>query len=168
MTADLQIHLSGAGLALTQNSGAVSDAAKLVDSLRALRCGGVIKGACQGKVHAEGISPDAWVSSALPAILPSMMDGPACFPSPRRLRSPKSPLQACWPQGLMLGEVAHLEPCYLCNFQRLLYIVIALLALCAGLINRWPRVWGVLIAAAALWVSPRRLNRAGCSSSRIK
>ena len=53
--------------------------------------------------------------------------------------------------GLILGEVAHLEPCYLCNFQRLLYIVIALLALCASLINRWPRVWGVLIAAAALW-----------------
>ncbi|MBP7204034.1 MAG: disulfide bond formation protein B [Propionivibrio sp.] len=53
--------------------------------------------------------------------------------------------------GLMLGEVVHLEPCYLCNFQRLLYIVIALLALCASLINRWPRVWGLLIAAAALW-----------------
>ena len=53
--------------------------------------------------------------------------------------------------GLILGEVVHLEPCYLCNFQRLLYIVIALLALCASLINRWPRVWGVLIAAVALW-----------------
>ena len=53
--------------------------------------------------------------------------------------------------GLILGEVVHLEPCYLCNFQRLLYIVIALLALCASLINRWPRVWGLLIAAAALW-----------------
>ena len=53
--------------------------------------------------------------------------------------------------GLILGEVAHLEPCYLCNFQRLLYIVIALLALCASLTNRWPQVWGVLIAASALW-----------------
>ena len=53
--------------------------------------------------------------------------------------------------GLILGEVVHLEPCYLCNFQRLLYIVIALLALCACLINRWPRVWAVLIAAVALW-----------------
>ncbi len=53
--------------------------------------------------------------------------------------------------GLILGEVAHLEPCYLCNFQRLLYIVIALLARGASLTNRWPQVWGVLIAASALW-----------------
>ena len=53
--------------------------------------------------------------------------------------------------GLILGEVAHLEPCYLCNFQRLLYIVIAVLALCASLIKRWPRVWGLLIVAVALW-----------------
>ena len=52
---------------------------------------------------------------------------------------------------LILGEVFYLEPRYLCNFQRLLYIVIALLALYTSLINLWPRVSGVLIAAAGLW-----------------
>jgi len=53
--------------------------------------------------------------------------------------------------GLILGELAHLEPCYLCNFQRLLYIVIALLSLCAGLLNRWPRFWSLLVVLTALW-----------------
>lgn len=53
--------------------------------------------------------------------------------------------------GLILGEVAHLEPCYLCNFQRLLYIVIALLSLCACLSDRWPRFWGTLAGLTALW-----------------
>lgn len=53
--------------------------------------------------------------------------------------------------GLILGELVHLEPCYLCNFQRLLYIVIALLSACACAHNRWPRFWGVLVGLAALW-----------------
>lgn len=53
--------------------------------------------------------------------------------------------------GLILGEIVHLEPCYLCNFQRLLYMVIALLSACACLANRWPRFWGLLIALTALW-----------------
>ena len=53
--------------------------------------------------------------------------------------------------GLALGELGHLEPCYLCNFQRLLYIVIALLSACACGLNRWPRFWGILIALTALW-----------------
>lgn len=53
--------------------------------------------------------------------------------------------------GLILGELAHLDPCYLCNFQRLLYIVICLLSACAALLNRWPRLWGLLSGLAALW-----------------
>ena len=53
--------------------------------------------------------------------------------------------------GLILGEVVHLDPCYLCNFQRFLYIVVALLSLGACLINRWPRLWGALTGLAALW-----------------
>ena len=53
--------------------------------------------------------------------------------------------------GLILGEYAHLDPCYLCNFQRLLYIVVSLLSACAALLNRWPRLWGLLIGLTALW-----------------
>lgn len=51
--------------------------------------------------------------------------------------------------GLILGEVARLQPCHLCNFQRLLYIVLAFFALC-GVI--WPRrrvLWSLLVAATA-------------------
>ena len=53
--------------------------------------------------------------------------------------------------GLILGELVHLEPCYLCNFQRLLYMVIAVLSACACLLDRWPRIWGLLIGLTALW-----------------
>lgn len=53
--------------------------------------------------------------------------------------------------GLVLGELVQLEPCYLCNFQRFMYIAIALLSLGASLINRWPRFWGGLTGFAALW-----------------
>lgn len=53
--------------------------------------------------------------------------------------------------GLILGEFARLDPCYLCNFQRLMYIVVALLSVVAALFNRWPRFWGMLIGLAALW-----------------
>ncbi len=53
--------------------------------------------------------------------------------------------------GLIIGEVAHLHPCYLCNFQRLLYIVVALFALCGALIPRWHRLWSVLVGAPAIY-----------------
>ena len=53
--------------------------------------------------------------------------------------------------GLVLGRFAHLDPCYLCNFQRFLYIIVALLSASAALLNRWPRLWGLLIGLAALW-----------------
>jgi len=53
--------------------------------------------------------------------------------------------------GLILGEIFQLDPCYLCNFQRLIYIVIALLSLVACLINLWPRCWGLLVGLVALW-----------------
>lgn len=53
--------------------------------------------------------------------------------------------------GLLLGRIAHLDPCYLCNFQRFIYIVVALLSVCAALLDRWPRFWGMLIGLAALW-----------------
>jgi disulfide bond formation protein DsbB len=53
--------------------------------------------------------------------------------------------------GLTLGEVLRIAPCYLCNFQRFLYIVLALLSACACITNRWPRFWGILAALTALW-----------------
>ena len=53
--------------------------------------------------------------------------------------------------GLILGEFARLDPCYLCNFQRFLYIVVALLSASAALLNRWPRFWGMLIGLSAVW-----------------
>ena len=51
--------------------------------------------------------------------------------------------------ALIIGEWARLQPCHLCNFQRLLYIVLAFFALCGVL---WPRLrtlWCVLVGSAA-------------------
>lgn len=53
--------------------------------------------------------------------------------------------------GLALGEFVHLAPCYLCNFQRFLYLVVALLSTCACALNRWPRFWGLATGLTALW-----------------
>ena len=53
--------------------------------------------------------------------------------------------------GLALGEFLRLTPCYLCNFQRFLYIVIALLSAFACVTNRWPRFWGLSTGLSALW-----------------
>jgi len=52
--------------------------------------------------------------------------------------------------GLVLGEMARLHPCYLCNFQRLLYLALALFAFCGVLLPAWRRVWSVLVGLTAL------------------
>ncbi len=52
--------------------------------------------------------------------------------------------------GLVLGELAHLHPCHLCNFQRLLYIVLAFFALCGVLLPGWRRLWCVLVGLTAI------------------
>lgn len=52
--------------------------------------------------------------------------------------------------GLTLGEVFRLQPCYWCNFQRFIYIVLAFVGLCGALLPGWRRVWSVLGAVAAL------------------
>ena len=52
--------------------------------------------------------------------------------------------------GLALGEFARLQPCYLCNFQRLLYIVLAIFALCGALMAVWRKFWAVLVGLTAL------------------
>ncbi|MEI7613331.1 MAG: disulfide bond formation protein B [Betaproteobacteria bacterium] len=52
--------------------------------------------------------------------------------------------------GLLLGEWLRLQPCYLCNFQRFLYLVLAFFALCGALIPGWRRLWSGLIGLTAL------------------
>lgn len=51
--------------------------------------------------------------------------------------------------GLTLGEVFRLQPCYWCNFQRLLYMALAWVGLCGALFPGWRRLWGALGALAA-------------------
>ena len=51
--------------------------------------------------------------------------------------------------GLLIGEWAKLQPCHLCNLQRLLYIVAGLFALCGVVAPGWRRLWGALVALAA-------------------
>ena len=52
--------------------------------------------------------------------------------------------------GLALGEWARLQPCYLCVFQRLLYLLLAFFALCGVLIPRWRRLWCSLVSLTAI------------------
>lgn len=52
--------------------------------------------------------------------------------------------------GLVLGDVMHLQPCYWCNFQRLLYIVLAYFAVGGVLLPLWRRFWCVAIGLTAL------------------
>ena len=52
--------------------------------------------------------------------------------------------------GLALGEWLRLQPCYWCNFQRLLYMVLACIGLCGVLLPGVARVWSLLAGAAAL------------------
>ena len=52
--------------------------------------------------------------------------------------------------GLILGDLLRLQPCYLCNFQRLIYMVLALFALCGVAFPEWHRLWSALFGLAAL------------------
>jgi disulfide bond formation protein DsbB len=53
--------------------------------------------------------------------------------------------------GLAIGEIERLHPCYLCNFQRLLYILVGVFALCGVLLPGWRRLWGALVGATAIY-----------------
>lgn len=55
-------------------------------------------------------------------------------------------LLAC---GLVVGEVARLQPCHLCNLQRLIYIVLGFFALGGVALPRWRRFWSVGVALTA-------------------
>ncbi len=52
--------------------------------------------------------------------------------------------------GVFLGEVMHIQPCYLCNFQRFLYMALIVFGLGGVLLNGWPRFWAALYGATAL------------------
>jgi protein dithiol:quinone oxidoreductase len=52
--------------------------------------------------------------------------------------------------GLVLGEMARLHPCYLCNFQRLLYLALAVIALGGIVLPAWRKLWSVLVGLTAL------------------
>jgi disulfide bond formation protein DsbB len=51
--------------------------------------------------------------------------------------------------GLIIGEWMHLNPCPLCIFQRILYLVVAGWALFGVLVPQLRRLWGGLIAATS-------------------
>jgi disulfide bond formation protein DsbB len=51
--------------------------------------------------------------------------------------------------AVIIGELAKLQACHLCNFQRLLYMVMALFALCGVLLPAGRRLWCVFFALAA-------------------
>ena len=52
--------------------------------------------------------------------------------------------------SLMLDEMLRLHPCYLCNFQRFLCIVLAFFALCGALLPGGRILWGSFTGLAAL------------------
>jgi disulfide bond formation protein DsbB len=52
--------------------------------------------------------------------------------------------------ALVLGEIFRLQPCYWCNFQRLLYMVLAFLGICGALLPGWRRLWALLSGLTAL------------------
>jgi len=51
--------------------------------------------------------------------------------------------------GWAIGELMKLQPCPLCIFQRLLYLLIGLLALAGALFPGARRLWGALLALTA-------------------
>jgi len=52
--------------------------------------------------------------------------------------------------GLTLGEWYRLQPCYWCNFQRLIYMVLAFIGVCGALKPGWFKAWSVLAVVVAV------------------
>ena len=52
--------------------------------------------------------------------------------------------------GLTLGEWFRLQPCYWCNFQRLIYLVLAFVGVCGVLKPDWAKTWSVLAVVVAV------------------
>jgi len=51
--------------------------------------------------------------------------------------------------GLLIGEWMRLNPCPLCIFQRVLYLLVGFWALCGVIVPGARKLWGVLIALTA-------------------
>lgn len=51
--------------------------------------------------------------------------------------------------GLLIGEWFRVQPCPLCIFQRLLYLLITVLALAGALLPGWRRLWALLLGVVA-------------------
>ncbi|MDR0577505.1 MAG: disulfide bond formation protein B [Candidatus Accumulibacter sp.] len=52
--------------------------------------------------------------------------------------------------ALILGEAFRLQPCYWCNFQRLLYMMLAVFGLGGTLLPGWRKFWALLSGLTAL------------------
>ncbi|MDR1936006.1 MAG: disulfide bond formation protein B [Candidatus Accumulibacter sp.] len=52
--------------------------------------------------------------------------------------------------ALALGEVFRLQPCYWCNFQRLLYMMLIFFGLGGAVFPGWRRPWALLSGLTAL------------------
>ena len=52
--------------------------------------------------------------------------------------------------GLLIGEAMNLQPCPLCIFQRLLYLLIGCLAVVGALVPSWGRLWAALLGLTAV------------------
>lgn len=52
--------------------------------------------------------------------------------------------------ALVIGEVFRVPPCYWCNFQRLLYMMLIVFGLGGILLPGWRRVWALLSGLTAL------------------
>lgn len=52
--------------------------------------------------------------------------------------------------GLAIGEMARLNPCHLCNFQRFIYMLLAAFAVCGALLPGPRRLWGGFLLLTAL------------------
>ena len=52
--------------------------------------------------------------------------------------------------GLLIGEVMNLQPCPLCIFQRLLYLLIGCLAVVGALLPGWGRLWAAPLGLTAV------------------
>lgn len=52
--------------------------------------------------------------------------------------------------ALIMGNWLALQPCYLCNFQRFLYFIIAAFALGGVVVSKWRKLWAALAGFTAL------------------
>lgn len=52
--------------------------------------------------------------------------------------------------GLVLGEVARLQPCHLCILQRVVYLVFGFVAMFGVFLPQWRRLWSVLLVMTAI------------------